>query len=102
MLLVFLPSARADIKSAVEWYEKKQFGLGKKFRQEVVKTVDSVLDPRRGYGTVYMNLSRVFVKKFPYVIYFNFDAVRERMVVFAVLHEKQNRDEILRERSKGI
>ncbi|MFC0772206.1 type II toxin-antitoxin system RelE/ParE family toxin [Terrimonas alba] len=96
--IVFLPSAKADIQSAIEWYESRQYEMGKKFKTEVVRAIDSMPDPVKGYAPVYMNLSRVFVKKFPYVIYFKMDTDRNRLVIYAVLHKKQNRENILKKR----
>ena len=95
--LVVLPFAKSDIQHAFEWYESKQFDLGKKFKVQVVKSIDTLLDSRRDFGSIYMGLSRVFVKKFPYVVYFRKDPKRNRLVIYAVLHEKQNR-EILKQR----
>jgi plasmid stabilization system protein ParE len=95
---VILSSAKSDIQSASDWYESRQVGLGKQFKQEIIQAIDSILDSRKGYGPVYLNLSRVFVKKFPYVIYFKIDSTRNRVVVYAILNEKQNREAMLRDR----
>lgn len=98
LLTVILPSAKSDIQSAFGGYESQQTGLGRKFRDQMIKAIDSLLDTRKDYGPVYMSLCRVFVKRFPYVIYFKTDSPRHRVIVYAVLHEKQNRDEILKKR----
>ena len=95
--LVVVPFAKLDIQHAFEWYESKQYDLGKRFKVQVVKAIDILLDSRKDYGSIYMGLSRVFVKKFPYVVYFRKDSKRNRIVIYAVLHEKQNR-EILKKR----
>lgn len=83
---------------ATDWYESSQIGLGKRFKKEIVIAIDSALHPVKAYGPVYMSLSRVFVNKFPYVIYFRIDADRNRLIVYAILHEKQNRKNILKKR----
>jgi plasmid stabilization system protein ParE len=96
--IVVLPSAKSDIKLAADWYESNQIGLGKKFKSEIFIAFDSILHPAKGYGPVYMGLSRMFVNNFPYVIYFRPDTKRNRIVVYAVLHEKQHRQVILEKR----
>lgn len=96
---VILSAAKSDIQSAYDWYESRQVGLGKQFKQEIIQAIDSIPDSRKGYGPVYLNLSRVFVKKFPYVIYFKIDFTRNRVVVYAILNEKQNREDILQDRT---
>ena len=71
--------------------------MGKEFREAIVKTMDSLSDQIKEYGPVYMGLSRIITKRFPFVIYFKKDADRYRLVVCAVLHKKQSRD-ILKKR----
>lgn len=96
--VVVLPLARTDILHASNWYESQQEGLGKRFRQEIAKAIDSLYDPVKGYGPVYMSLSRIFVQQFPFVIYFKNDSSRNCMVVYAVLHRKQDRGSVLKQR----
>lgn len=96
--IVVLPSAKSDIQLAIDWYESSQIGLGKRFKKEIVIAIDSVLHPVKAYRPVYMSLSRVFVNKFPYVIYFKIDTDGNRLIVYAVLHEKQNRENVLKKR----
>ena len=97
---VVLPQAKSDIQSATDWYENQQQGLGKKFKQQIIKAIDAIGDPVRGYGFVYINLSRVFVEKFPYCIYFIMDEVKQTVVIYAVLHGKQNRNSTLEQRAQ--
>ncbi len=68
------------------------------FKKKIITAIDSILNPQKGYGPVYLSLSRVFVEKFPYVIYFKMDVARNRLVVYAVLNEKQNREDVLKKR----
>ena len=90
--IVFLPPAKTDIKTASQWYEDKQRGLGKEFRKDIIETSDSLSEQIKEYGPVYMELSRIITKRFPFVIYFKKDVYRSRLVVYGVLHKKQSRD----------
>ncbi len=96
--IVFLPPAKSDIQSAIHWYEKQKTGLDKRFKKYLINAIDSLSDPIKGYGPVYMNLSRIPVRKFPYVIYFKIDLLRKKIVIYAVLHKKQSRENVLKER----
>lgn len=90
--------AERDIQLAQKWYEKKSPELGKKFKLQIVNAIDSLLDPKIEYGSVYNGLSRIFVKRFPYVIYYRRHDTQNRIIVYAILHEKQNRDSVLKGR----
>ncbi len=93
--IIVLPSAKSDIQSSADWYESQQSGLGKKFKHQIVKAIDGIGHPVKGYGLVHKNLSRVFVEKFPYCIYFTVDNIEQQIIIHAVLHEKQNRESVL-------
>ena len=98
-IVVFLPSAKSDLRLASDWYEKKQNGLGRRFKGNVINAIDSLsIDSIREYGPVYLSLARIFVNSFPYVIYFKKDLIRQRIVIYGVLHEKQNKEDILKRR----
>jgi plasmid stabilization system protein ParE len=36
------PDARLDIQEAIDWYNKQQKGLGKKFHADLLKHIDSL------------------------------------------------------------
>ena len=44
MKLEFLPEARAEFYDAAEYYEAKETGLGKRFRDEVWEVCATILD----------------------------------------------------------
>ncbi|MGC4037213.1 MAG: type II toxin-antitoxin system RelE/ParE family toxin [Chitinophagaceae bacterium] len=96
--IVIVPKAKEDLISAVAWYEEKQYNLGKRFQGEIIKTIDSLNNPVKYYGPVYRGLSRVFVKQFPYVLYFKKDISTQCITVFAILHEKQDKISALGDR----
>ena len=64
----------------------------------VIGTIDTIAGEQIGYAAVYMSLSRVFVKKFPYLVYFKKDIRRNNIVIYAVLHKKQDQGAILSQR----
>lgn len=72
---VVLPAAKTDIQSAVDWYEKQQIGLSKKFKHQIIETIDRISDPVRGIWDSLYGL-------------------------YAILHHKQESVSILEKRSK--
>jgi len=42
MIVEFLEEAEAELFDAVLWYESKEIGLGKRFRNEVAGVIDSI------------------------------------------------------------
>jgi hypothetical protein len=43
MNLEFLPEARIELIEAVEFYENKQSGLGKRFKNEIIEACSTIL-----------------------------------------------------------
>jgi hypothetical protein len=44
MNLEFLPEARLEFLEAVDYYEAKQLGLGKRFRAEIAEVCSTILE----------------------------------------------------------
>ncbi|HEY1170983.1 MAG TPA: type II toxin-antitoxin system RelE/ParE family toxin [Verrucomicrobiae bacterium] len=77
-----------DIASAREWYDERVPGLGDDFAAEVLHGfyyLSEFGDIRPRY---YGEFRQLLVKRFPYKIFFLFDG--EAVVVFRVLHAKQD------------
>jgi hypothetical protein len=68
--IFILPEARKDIFEASQWYESQSKGLGAKFEGKIIAYVDSLRSDFIQHQKAYKELSRVFVKGFPYQIYF--------------------------------
>ena len=95
--IVLLPLAGKDIRMAMKWYEDKSYELGQKFREEVFLQIDKLKNDFIERSSVFEGLSCVFLKRFPYVIYYQKNPVSGVITVFAILNQKQDRN-ILRTR----
>jgi plasmid stabilization system protein ParE len=88
MIVEFLEEAEAEIFDAALWYESKEIGLGKRFRDEVAIVIDSIatnplLWRERSGGYRCVNCP-VFPYYIPYVIRDNI------IVIAAVAHDRRN------------
>ena len=87
-MLIVRKEAEHDIRSAYEWYERKQVGLGSAFVEEVGSTLRKIEEQPSLYMEVMGDVRRALCNRFPYSIYFinkNID-----IVVIAVLHQRRN------------
>lgn len=84
--IVILSDARKDILKASEWYENQSERLGKKFQRKTIDYIDKLQSDFVEYGEVYKGLRRVFMKGFPYQIYFKKDEEWKIITIHAILH----------------
>ena len=68
--LVLLPDAEEDIRRAVDWYDRQEWGLGEKFNAAIGRCLESVESFPDSYPLVLKNVRQAMVKPFPYGIYF--------------------------------
>ena len=93
-----LPSALADIEKASAYYEGRAEGLGQKFVDRVLETVDRIgLNPL-GYVPVIRDVRRANIRRFPYALFFKIEG---DAVVIACLDSRRNPD-LVRERISGV
>jgi toxin ParE1/3/4 len=87
-LFVLRPRAENDIRSAYEWYESQRRGLGEEFLAAVRQRLEQVQEFPEAHTTVYRNVRRAVVSRFPYLIFYV--ARSESTTVLAVLHHARN------------
>ncbi|OFY88671.1 MAG: hypothetical protein A3K10_16910 [Bacteroidetes bacterium RIFCSPLOWO2_12_FULL_31_6] len=85
------PDARIDIQEAIDWYNKQQKGLGKKFHTAVLSHFDS-LKKNPHFEIRYDFVNCLPLKKFPFMIHFTVDEVNQIVAVRAVFHTSLNPD----------
>jgi plasmid stabilization system protein ParE len=87
--IYFTPHARQDVLKAYEWYDRKQAGLGQRFKDEMSRVVESIASNPLTHP-IYKNEVRCArLKKFSrYGIYYI--PYESRVVVYAVQHGSRN------------
>jgi plasmid stabilization system protein ParE len=76
-----------DIRSAATWYNAESAGLGKRFVLAVYETFDSITIAPNNYRKINLEVRRVKVKMFPYLILFI--VAESSIVVLGVIHNKR-------------
>jgi plasmid stabilization system protein ParE len=74
-----------DIQEVIEFYNKKQIGLGKRFHQ-TIKLALETLAVNPFYQIRYDNVRCYFTKPFPYLIHYIVDVEHKTIHVLAILH----------------
>jgi toxin ParE1/3/4 len=80
--------AEKDLQEAFEYYQFCRAGLGQEFMLCVEAALNSIQRNPSQYPQVYKNVSRNFIHRFPYGIYYL--VKQDAVVVLAVLHVRRN------------
>ena len=92
--IIFLVEAIDEIEQAGKWYAAQQPDLDKRFTETILVTIERLQSDKIIYGAVYRGLSRVLVKRFPYIIYFKKDIGSNLIIIYGILHIKQSRSQL--------
>jgi len=85
MIIVFLEEAEIELFEAAAWYESKETGLGKRFRNEVAHVLDRIVEDPMLWRERPNGYRRVNCPVFPY--YIPFFIRRDKIIIAAVAHE---------------
>ena len=85
MIIEFLEEAEIELFEAVAWYESKETGLGKRFRNEVAHVLDRIVEDPMLWRERPNGYRRVNCPVFPY--YIPFFIRRDKIIIAAVAHE---------------
>lgn len=89
------PRAEEDLREARRWYEERRQGLGDELVDALRRAIRSLEDdPERG-PFYYREFRRLLTRRFPYKVFYLVE--RDRVVVFRILHAKQDHHRRLNE-----
>ncbi|NOQ35355.1 MAG: type II toxin-antitoxin system RelE/ParE family toxin [Methylococcaceae bacterium] len=74
--------ATQEFDDAIEWYEHQARGLGKRFKNTVIKQIKKVQNNPSWFLKEDETLYKAYVPKFPYKILFTFD--EDKIVIWAI------------------
>ena len=89
--LIFLRRAQQEISDAIEWYEMRQVGLGKKFLTEIEDELQRISDNPLlypGSDETPTTYRRAVLKKFPFVIIYS--SKKDDILIHSVFHTHLN------------
>ena len=88
-ILIF-PKAKKDIAESIKWYKNKAGEYtSDKFKISVFATIANLKNDSVENAKILIGLNRVFVKNFPFVIYYLKE--NKSIIIFGVLHNKRSK-----------
>jgi plasmid stabilization system protein ParE len=84
----FLPEAKDEFDAAADWYEQQRPGLGVDFVAQVRDVLQRIAANPRLHATVYQDVRKAVVKRFPYVVLYRED--QAEVIVIAVFHTSRD------------
>lgn len=88
LAVVWLPEADAELKKALERYERIRPELAQRFAEAVAYTVEAISSGPLHYAVLEKGLRRAGVRRFPYGLFFLLEETR--IVVIACFHGSRN------------
>ena len=85
MKVQFLDAARSDLREAVRYYESRQPGLGRSFRDEVKAVIDRIAALPEAWHPLGENIRRCRTHRFPYGVIYQIRGDEEILIV-AIAH----------------
>lgn len=88
MAVTLRREAERDLEGAAKWYEDQSRGLGHRFLDEVLRTLDAIQGHPRLYPQVHEMVHRAVTHRFPFGVFYLVDG--EDIVVVAVMHASRD------------
>ncbi|MEX2185832.1 MAG: type II toxin-antitoxin system RelE/ParE family toxin [Pirellulales bacterium] len=93
--IAFTRSAELEFDSAIEWYETRSLGLGKRFAAEVRLLLRRISENPTLFAVAYRNVRRAKVRRFPFAVFF-LEAPRQ-VAILTITHTSRD-SEVWRKR----
>ncbi len=90
MKVEFLTEAQNELDDAIEFYNSDQGGLGKRFLEEILNTLDRIIKYPEAWHPLSGSIRRCQTRRFPFGIIYT--VIEDLILVIAVshLHRKPN------------
>lgn len=86
--VVLRDEAREEFDEAFDFYESRRAGLGVDFVSRVQQVFDRIAANPQIHATVFADIRKAVVRRFPYSVFYRADATR--VEVIAVFHSKRD------------
>lgn len=94
MHLVFDDQAIADLEGIYGWIANDSPAAAKNVVERLFSSIEMLVSfPRMGHAGHVPGTFEWVVPRLPYIVVYQFDVQRERLIVNAVLHGAQNRED---------
>lgn len=78
--------AERELQEAVDWYSRQRHSLGTEFAAEFSSAISVIVEDPRRWPEDEAGLRRYLLRRFPYVIWYEYDSAKSLVNVFAVAH----------------
>jgi len=86
--VVFRKVAQTEVDEAIEWFEAQQIGLGERFLEAVLASIEAIEQNPLQYQRVYSDRRRAVVARFHFnLMYF---VSEDEVVIVACLHGRRD------------
>ncbi len=82
----FSPEALLDMREARTWYTQQQKGLGKRFVEDVRKTIVSIKSNPHFASAKFENIRTAACDTFPYAVHYEIDEVENLVRIVSIFH----------------
>src|ERR1035437_531115 len=89
MTLAYHPVEIQEAQDAADWYNRREYGLGLEFSEEIGKAVESLKQDPARFPKATGNLQVARVKRFPYSIYFHFQPDTSLIFIVSIFHHRR-------------
>ena len=90
LTLQFNDEARAELLNAIDYYEDKQKGLGRRFNEVVNQTINNILSFPEAFPIVHQNKRKAVVKHYPYVLIYEYEIRDSAVYILSIFHTRQD------------
>ena len=88
--LIISAEAESDIENAMDYYEEKQRGLGKRYLLSIKEAIRLVVRNSFAFARIYLEIRKVNTKRFPYSLFYSIEEEQKELVIFAVIHHSRS------------
>ena len=84
------PRARKELFEAWVWYEKRMFGLGDRFEDEVYNCIKQIEQNPERYAKKNNSFRETKIKRFPYLIIYRIEEEQKFIIISSIFHTSRN------------
>lgn len=83
MRVIQHPHAAVELREAVAWFGQRSAVLGGRFLDEIEAATAQIAQAPLRWRTVFADIRRVYVRRFPYTIFYRVKADQVQLLAFA-------------------
>lgn len=84
------PEALLDIQEIIDWYNRAERGLGKKFYQSLKSKIKTISTSPLNFQISFKESRSASIDKFPYQIHFKVEELARVVIIYAITHMSRN------------